>query len=436
MLGPQSQPEADPRELAFKQAMSGFFDPVWYAASYPDVRETKLDPLIHFIRYGLTERRDPNEFFDSAWYVERYPDVGLSGQHPLVHYLQSGAAELRNPHPRFDAAYYVDEHPEAANNPLMHHLRTGVLRGYLTEKPIDIQDYLPSKKVTPEPPDDTVVDVVIPVYRGYRETRRCLRSVLADRSYPLGRVIVVDDRSPEPRLSAYLDRLARLGQIILIRHRRNLGFVRSANSGIQAADDRDVILLNSDTEVPAGWLSRLAGQAYAQADIATVSPMSNNATICSYPSGDGGPIAFGRTLADVDKQCQMVNAGRSIDAPTTVGFCMYIRREALNQVGLFDEERFGLGYGEENDFCLRSTAKGWKHRIACDTFVYHEGSVSFGKQTQLMSMRAMDRLLECYPNYAHNVAQHIKLNAIGPYRFALTGALIGSTGLPVILIVT
>ena len=57
---------------------------------------------------------------------------------------------------------------------------------------------------------------------------------------------------------------------------------------------------------------------------------------------------------------------------------MYIRRKALDEVGPFDAERFTFGYGEENDFCLRATALGWRHRLACDTFVYHKGSVSFG----------------------------------------------------------
>ncbi len=65
---------------------------------------------------------------------------------------------------------------------------------------------------------------------------------------------------------------------------------------MEAAGSRDVVLLNSDTEVPTGWLSRLTAQAYAHPRIATVSPFSNNATICSYPDNDGGPIAFGQTV--------------------------------------------------------------------------------------------------------------------------------------------
>ena len=151
-----------------------FFDPAWYLSRYPDVAASGTEPMHHFVHYGAAENRDPNRFFDSAWYLAHYPDVAISGQHPLLHYLQMGAAELRNPHPRFDAAYYVDQHPEAAANPLLYHLTFGLVRGWLTEKPMAIRDYLPSDAASPTAPPDIVVDIVIPVYRGMTQTRRCI----------------------------------------------------------------------------------------------------------------------------------------------------------------------------------------------------------------------------------------------------------------------
>ena len=235
------------------------FDPAWYLSRYPDVAASTTDALHHFVHYGAAEGRDPNRFFDSAWYSAHYPDVAGSGQHPLLHYLQMGAAELRNPHPRFDAAYFVEQHPEATANPLLYHLRFGVVSGWLTEKPIAIRDYLPSRARSLSAPADVAVDIVIPVYRGLSQTRRCINSVLADPARPTGRVIVVDDHSPEPKLSAWLDGLAKKRHIELLRNHRNRGFVASVNSGIEAAGTHDVVLLNSDTEVPHGWL-RTAGR--------------------------------------------------------------------------------------------------------------------------------------------------------------------------------
>ena len=154
------------QESALMLLMAGFFDAAWYEQRYPDIRNAKVDPLPHFIRYGVHERRDPNRFFDGAWYLEHYPDVAASGQHPLLHYLQAGAAELRNPHPRFDAIWYAEQHPDAAANPLLYHLRIGAARGYVTEKSLYIQYYLPSEQPLPPVPADRVVDVVIPVYLG------------------------------------------------------------------------------------------------------------------------------------------------------------------------------------------------------------------------------------------------------------------------------
>jgi GT2 family glycosyltransferase/glycosyltransferase involved in cell wall biosynthesis len=429
-------PAQEEYEANLIRILTGFFDPAWYAARYPDVVTAAIDPLIHFIRFGVAEKRDPNRFFDCAWYLDHYADVQACGVHPLLHYLAAGAAELRNPHPSFDAAYYVDEHPDAAANPLLYHIRVGHARGYATEKPLTIADYLPSDQPSPRPPGGLVVDVVIPVYRGLDETRRCLNAVFAAGDPCRGDVIVVDDHSPELKLAVWLDKLAGSGRIRLVRNRRNLGFVRSVNAGMDAAGQHDVVLLNSDTEVPPGWLSRLAAQAYARPRVATVSPLSNNATICGWPNNEGGPVVFGKTAAEIDAQCQTANAGRFVTTPTTVGFCMYIRREALNDAGGFDAERFGLGYGEENDFCLRATALHWQHHIACDIFVYHKGAVSFGDRAKALQKRAMARLLERHPNYTRDVARHVKLDAIGPFRFALTGALLNDSPLPVLLMVS
>ena len=423
-------------EAAIAQKMEGFFDADWYLKRYPDVLDGDLPPISHFIRRGLGEQRDPNPFFDSNWYIQHYPDVSVGGIYPLLHYLQSGAAELRNPHPNFDAVWYADQHPEAAGNPLLYHVRIGRGLGYPTEKRIHIEDYLPSNRPAPIPPPRIVVDVVIPVYRGLTETRRCIDSVLADPSKPLGRVIVVEDHSPHPELVTWLVEMAERQRIILIRNKRNEGFVVSVNRGMEAAGSRDVVLLNSDTEVPLGWLTRLTAQAYASPCIATVSPLSNNATICTYPGNPGGLIPFGHTLGEIDDVCRTVNAGRWVDAPTTVGFCMYIRRKALREVGAFDAERFTVGYGEENDFCLRATTHGWRHRIACDTFVYHQGSVSFGNRAQQLSERAMTLILERYPSYQRDVARHVGLGEIIPFRFAVSAALFRKAGLPVILMVT
>jgi GT2 family glycosyltransferase/glycosyltransferase involved in cell wall biosynthesis len=419
-----------------EQLLSLVLDPVWYRARHRDVAASGVDPLRHFIESGLRERRDPNRWFDGAWYVRQYPDVAASGAHPLLHYMAEGAKQGRDPHPRFDAGWYAEQHPEAAHNPLLFHLRVGAARGWLTERPVEIEHYLPSSRPPFEAPAAVAADIIIPVYRGLEVTRRCLESVLADSDRPSGRIIVIDDCSPEPKLRAWLGRLAKSGSITLLRNEKNLGFVASVNRGMRQAGDRDVALLNSDTEVPSGWLRRLQAQAYAAENVASVSPLSNNATICSYVDYAGGPIPPGMTLAGLDATCREVNAGRFAATPTTVGFCMYIRRAALEAVGLFDSKTFGKGYGEENDFCLRATALGWRHHIACDTFVYHEGGASFGARADAAISRAYAILTRRYPDYALRIAQFVDDAETAPFRFAVTMALFRASGLPTTLLLS
>ncbi|HUB49848.1 MAG TPA: glycosyltransferase [Acetobacteraceae bacterium] len=434
---PPRSPPPDQANLGdLEQVLTGFFDAEWYLNRYPDVETCGLEPIAHFIHWGAAEGRDPNPWFDSRRYMQRYPDVAATGMPPLLHYMITGATELRNPHPRFDAAWYADQHPEAAGNPLLHHLLFGKARGWPTEPAVNVSDYLPSSAAPLPCPADVQVDIVVPVYRGFAETRRCVESVLADPGRPAGRVIVVDDHSPEADLSAWLNKLAAAGRITLLRNRRNLGFVASVNRGIEAAGRHDVALLNSDTEVPGGWLRRLAAQAYAGPRIASVSPFSNNATICGYPCDEGGPLPLGLDLGTIDAACHTVNAGRSVTVPTTVGFCMYIRRAALDAVGAFDVDAFGRGYGEENDFCMRASQRGWSHRLACDTFVFHEGAVSFRGGKDKREAAAMDTLAQRYPDYARIIDRHVKNNAVAPFRFAVTAALFRQMGLPVVLMLS
>jgi hypothetical protein len=224
------------------------FDAAWYAETYPDVARAGRDSRQHFVQHGLSEGRSPNAFFASDWYLDTYKDVASAGELPLLHYLRHGVTEGRDPHPDFDAAWYVEEHPEAADNPLLHHIRIGRHRGWRTKPAFDVASYLPSVRPAPTAPAGITVDIIIPVFRGLEETRRCVESVLTDSERPDGEIIVVDDCSPEPELPRWLDEVAAAGRVRLLRNTTNLGFVRSVNRGMEEAGRHDVVLLNSDTE--------------------------------------------------------------------------------------------------------------------------------------------------------------------------------------------
>lgn len=268
-----------------------------------------------------------------------------------------------------------------------------------------------------------MIDVIIPVYGGVDQTRRCIDSVLAHKQAAAHEVVVIDDASPEPAIAGYLDGLARQGRISLHRNVSNLGFVRSVNRGMALHGDRDVVLLNSDTEVANDWLDRLRAAACSAPNVATATPFANNATICSYPfEGWSGGVPGTLGLARMDRLFATANAGRTLELPTAIGFCMYIRRGCLDQLGLFDAERFGRGYGEENDFCMRALKAGWRHVLAADVFLYHEGSVSFSEERFELMKAATTALLAVHPEYTSQVHEFIKADPAAELRAAVDNA--------------
>ncbi len=260
------------------------------------------------------------------------------------------------------------------------------------------------------------VDVVIPVYRGWAQTLACLDSVLA--SIPRGtRVWVVEDASPEPDLVAALEALARQKRIRLIRQPENLGFPATANAGLRACAPRDAILLNSDTLVPPGWLDRLRAAAYSASSIGTVTPLTNDGTIVSYPDTEGGnPVPDLTACVSTDSLAQQANAGAVIEIPSGVGFCLYLRRDCLEQVGLFREDCFAQGYGEENDLCMRARHLGWRSVAAVSVFVAHVGGQSFGPARTHLMRRNLVVLNRLHPGYDALIAAHVAADPLALAR--------------------
>lgn len=268
-----------------------------------------------------------------------------------------------------------------------------------------------------------MIDVIIPVFEGVEQTRRCIESALATCTPDTSEVVVVDDATPNAAIESYLDGLSAAGRITLLRNEANAGFVVSANRGMALHEDRDVILLNSDAEVANDWVARLAAAAQSAPNVGTVTPFSNNATICSYPyDGWKGRIPGTLGLVGLDRLIAQTNRGKLVDLPTAVGFCMFVRRDCIRQIGAFDAARFGRGYGEENDFCLRAAKTGWRNVLACDVFVFHEGGVSFSESRVALMHSAATALLEAHPEYGGLVQEFIAADPVLPMRQAIDAA--------------
>ncbi|HSV68806.1 MAG TPA: glycosyltransferase [Methylibium sp.] len=285
---------------------------------------------------------------------------------------------------------------------------------------------------------DEPVDVIVPVYKGYDETLACLRSAIAARDDgPAMELIVIHDAGPDLKLAAELRRLAADGAFTLIENEKNLGFVATVNRGMRLHPKRDVVLLNADTVLPRDWLARLQRAARAEPNIATVTPLSNRATIFSLPrTCIDNPMPDGADVHRLDALCHRLNDGVRVDVPTAMGFCMYVRRTALEEVGLFDEERWAKGYAEENDFSVRATARGWRHVAACDLFVEHHGSVSFAGEKSARVAENLAKLDALYPDYAPRVQDWIRHDPIALARGRVNLALIAPLAPSWVLFVT
>ena len=397
-----------------------------------------LNRLLH---YGLVTRFrgvSPSPWFDAEYYLRCNPDVAHSGIDPLKHFQRWGWREGRNPLPGLDMRRLLNSQPELrvvkgnalalfATDAIARHMEgASAHRSAPPRLSSATHDLLDRDMTQPDvwagveprrwarPP---TVDVLIPVYSGLQETLRCLYTVLTSPVRTPHEVVVINDAGPLPELSAMLRSLAAKGLITLEHNRLNQGFVRTVNKGLRQHKDRDVVILNADTEVYNDWLDRLLAHAQAYPRLATVTPLSNNATICSYPETLGdNRLPLELPPSELDHIAGEVNRLRHVTAPTGVGFCMYIRRAALRDVGLLDDRRFGRGYGEENDLCQRMQARGWSNAVACDVYVRHVGSVSFKGEAAERTARAIKVLDKLYPDYTAQVSRYIAADPAWVHR--------------------
>ncbi|MCJ2023606.1 glycosyltransferase family 2 protein [Methylobacterium sp. J-067] len=356
---------------------SGLFDEEYYRSQIPSCDDT--DPLGHYLKEGWRLGCDPSRAFSSLFYYSAYPDIEAANVSPLVHFVEHGRAEGRFGLPLDDVPSIPGEVPEPAL-PTIAEWRRVANRANRTEH--------------------AVVDIVVPIYRGFTETLRCLFSILDNPLKTKFRIVTVYDHGPDTSLFNALVRLSNIGLFDLLTTPRNLGFVAACNVGLAHHHLRDVVMLNSDTQVYGDWLDRLRAAAYGSAKVATVTPFSNNAEICSYPRFvQNNREQIELADADLDQVMALANRGMTIEIPTGVGFCMYVRRDALNEIGYLSEEHFGRGYGEENDLCRRAAGRGWSNLLAADVFVRHYGGRSFGSDKSHLVEAAVRTVESLHPGY-------------------------------------
>lgn len=286
------------------------------------------------------------------------------------------------------------------------------------------------------PPRPARITIVLPVYNAFDLLEPVLARLEAHTDLPW-RLILIEDASSDARVRPFLRDWTTAHtdtcDITLIENGENEGFIRSVNSGLAHAmqhttpDDGPVILLNSDAFVPQGWASRLVRAMMLDAEIASATPMSNDAEIFSVPA-----ICHKTPLRDGQAdRIDAVARGFHMDAlqadvPTGVGFCMAMSRRWLERVPALDTA-FGRGYGEEVDWCQKVARSGGRHVAVPNLFVEHRGGESFGSADKLALVAKNNEIVsQRYPDYDTDVQSFIRSDPLLTPRLALGLAWAGS----------
>jgi GT2 family glycosyltransferase len=216
------------------------------------------------------------------------------------------------------------------------------------------------------------ITVLLVTYNQWHVTELCLRSLAhAQRRHPEIAVefLLVDNASADGTAA----KAAKIPGLRVIKNKKNLGFAAGNNVGLKAARGKDIVLLNNDTVVSPDWLVRLCHHARTIPDLGILGPSTNTEPHQSVAGAQYNSIAeffaYNETLA--------ARAGGTWDIITKVcGFCFYLPRHTIEKVGLLDEA-FGIGYFEDDDYCMRARDAGLKLVCAKDVYVHHFGNMSF-----------------------------------------------------------
>ncbi len=235
--------------------------------------------------------------------------------------------------------------------------------------------------------------ILVVTYNGLNEaTIPCLDSVFERTTHPDFEVVVVDnastDGTPE-HLSALVLREPRLKVVL---NRKNRGFAGGNNDALREASGEILVLLNNDTQVSEGWLERLCGPLLRDRSVGLLGPVSNSVgneqMICTRGGDPAAILAEGRVWTEAAR-------GDTFETERLGFFCVATRRDVVDKVGPLDEG-YGLGFFEDDDYCIRVRNAGYRLLCAEDVFVYHRGSVSFGKMPEKVRalLKANRRRLE------------------------------------------
>jgi GT2 family glycosyltransferase len=213
-----------------------------------------------------------------------------------------------------------------------------------------------------------LVSIVILCHNDLRYLKDCVQSIKQYTHVPYELIFV--DNASEDGSQKYL-RSVKSAKVIV--NPVNLAFAKGNNQGFDVARGDYLMMLNADVLVTPGWLEKMVACAESDPSVGLVGPCTNNATHVQAI-----PVGY-KSIKDLNRFA-LANAikhdAQWEDVHRLIGFCLLIRREVLQKVGVLDE-RFGPGGYEDYDYCLRVQQAGYKIKLCKDVYIHHFGGKGY-----------------------------------------------------------
>jgi GT2 family glycosyltransferase/glycosyltransferase involved in cell wall biosynthesis len=227
------------------------------------------------------------------------------------------------------------------------------------------------------------LSVVVVTYNNLELNRQCIESVLVNTTQPTFEIIVIDNASTDGTPNYLSECAAADDRVRVVLNDENVGFAAGVNQGLALARGDVLVILNNDTVLPSAWQAPMLRH-LERPDVGLVVASTNS-------SGNESRIPI--TYTDLDEmeefaaQRRREHDGRAFDIRVAALYCVGLRRDVLDAIGPLDE-RFGVGWFEDDDYSHRARLAGYRVICAEDAFVHHVGQAAM----QLLPSKDLEAL--------------------------------------------
>ena len=217
------------------------------------------------------------------------------------------------------------------------------------------------------------VSVIVLTFNNLDFTKACLKSLEINTCHPDWELVLVDNASTDGSRDYLAEYAVDKPWVKLIQNEENLGFAAGNNRGLESATGEYVVILNNDTYVTRGWLPTLVRHLQKDPKLGLIGAVTNNIgneakiDIHYEDMAEMHEAAFAYTAR---------HAREELEVDVVAFFCTALPRAVFESIGGLDE-RFGLGFFEDDDYCRRIAAEGYRIAVAEDVFIHHHLSASF-----------------------------------------------------------